>query len=51
MQRLSVRKTREGGFRVGHDKRHVGILASDKRQAHRKGKRMWRDKFTGVENL
>ena len=49
MQRLSVRETREGSYRVGHDKRHVIVnRASGKQEAHRKGKKMWRDKYGSV---
>ena len=49
MQRLSIRKTREGSFRVGHDKRHVVVRAETKAEAHEKGKAEWRRRFGSVE--
>ena len=60
MQRLSIRLTREGSFRVGHDKRHVilspgnrdrKLRATDRQEAHRKGKVVWREQFGSVAQI
>ena len=52
MQRLSVRQTREGSFRVGHDKRHVIVnRAANRQKAHRKGKRIWHEKYGTVASI
>jgi hypothetical protein len=40
-----VRKTREGGYRVGYGKQHIGLRAAGKQEAHRVGKRKWREKY------
>lgn len=49
MHKLSIRKCDEPfTYRVGHDKRHVVVRASDRQAALTKGRREWR-KVYGTE--
>jgi hypothetical protein len=57
MLRLSVRKTRQGGFRVGYGKQFVflhpsqkekTLRASSRQEAHRLGKVEWRRVYGSI---